>query len=258
MLEKWFFTVILASTMYGVISPLVYARRLQFLSAASSHTALLAVLLSIPLSAYFPSYISAILVGLVLIYAVGYAINRGVEPNTATSILVSFTASTSVLAMYFVITHYEIATDIWAMILGDPLLVTWSDLKFLSIVTAFVILVTVLTYREQIHIGFDRDCATLAGINVRLYDLAFYTVLGISTVAMLKVVGFVLQHVLILLPCAIAMKFARGSKGLIVYSVLISVIASIVGLTISLALNLSPSGVIGLVMFTFYLVGWLR
>jgi ABC-type Mn2+/Zn2+ transport system permease subunit len=160
--------------------------------------------------------------------------------------------------MYFVITHYEIATDIWAMILGDPLLVTWSDLKFLSIVTAFVILVTVLTYREQIHIGFDRDCATLAGINVRLYDLAFYTVLGISTVAMLKVVGFVLQHVLILLPCAIAMKFARGSKGLIVYSVLISVIASIVGLTISLALNLSPSGVIGLVMFTFYLVGWLR
>jgi ABC-type Mn2+/Zn2+ transport system permease subunit len=93
---------------------------------------------------------------------------------------------------------------------------------------------------------------------VRLYDLAFYTVLGISTVAMLKVVGFVLQHVLILLPCAIAMKFARGSKGLIVYSVLISVIASIVGLTISLALNLSPSGVIGLVMFTFYLVGWLR
>ncbi|ADB57247.1 metal ABC transporter permease [Archaeoglobus profundus] len=258
MLEKWFATVVLASAMYGLISPLVYARRLQFLSAASSHTALLAVLLSIPLSAYIPSYISAILIGLGLIYSVGYAINRGVEPNTATSILVSFTASTSVLAMYFVITHYEIATDIWAMILGDPLLVTWSDLKFLSTVTIFVILVTVLTYREQFHIGFDRDCAILAGINVKLYDLAFYTILGISTVAMLKVVGFVLQHVLILLPCAIAMKFAKGSKGLIVYSVLISVISSIVGLSISLTLNLSPSGVIGLVMLTFYLVGWLK
>jgi len=177
---KWLLTVVLASVMYGTISPLVYARRLQFLSAASSHTALLAVLISIPLSMYIPTYLTSMLVGLALMYAVGYAINRGVEPNTATSILVSFTASASVLAMYYVITNYELQTDIWALILGDPLLTTWKDLMFLGLVALLVILVASLTYREQFHIGFDRDCATLAGINVKLYDIAFYSILAIQ------------------------------------------------------------------------------
>jgi ABC-type Mn2+/Zn2+ transport system permease subunit len=255
---KWLLTVVLASVMYGTISPLVYARRLQFLSAASSHTALLAVLISIPLSMYIPTYLTSMLVGLALMYAVGYAINRGVEPNTATSILVSFTASASVLAMYYVITNYELQTDIWALILGDPLLTTWKDLMFLGLVALLVILVASLTYREQFHIGFDRDCATLAGINVKLYDIAFYSILAISTVAMIKVVGFVLQHVLILLPCAIAMRFVRGSKLLIVSSVAISMLGSIIGLALAIELNLSPSGVIGLVMFSFYALRWLR
>ncbi len=255
---KWLLTVVLASVMYGTISPLVYARRLQFLSAASSHTALLAVLISIPLSMYIPTYLTSMLVGLALMYAVGYAINRGVEPNTATSILVSFTASASVLAMYYVIRNYELQTDIWALILGDPLLTTWKDLMFLGFVTLLVISVALLTYREQFHIGFDRDCATLAGINVKLYDIAFYSILAISTVAMIKVVGFVLQHVLILLPCAIAMRFVRGSKLLIVSSIAVSMLGSIIGLALAIELNLSPSGVIGLVMFSFYALRWLR
>jgi len=75
---------------------------------------------------------------------------------------------------------------------------------------------------------------------------------------MIKVVGFVLQHVLILLPCAIAMRFVRGSKLLIVSSVAISMLGSIIGLALAIELNLSPSGVIGFVMFSFYALRWLR
>ncbi len=255
---KWIATVVMASVMYGILSPIVYARRLQFLSAASSHSALLAVLISILLSSYLPGYLTAIVFGLLMMYAVGYAINRGVEPNTATSVFVSFSASASVLVMYYVITHYELVTDVWAMILGDPLLVTWSDVVILSLVSFVTLTVSILTYKEQFHIGFDRDCAVLSGINVNVYDATFYTILGLSTVAMLKVVGFVLQHVLILLPCAIAMRFAKGSRGLMLYSLTLSVISSVIGLLLALQFNVSPSGVIGLVMLTIYVLGWLR
>ncbi|RLI86150.1 MAG: metal ABC transporter permease [Archaeoglobales archaeon] len=257
MVEKWFLTVALASLMYGILSPIVYARKLQFLSAASSHTALLAVLISIPLSPYIPTYLTATIVGLILIYGVGFAISRGIDPDTATSILISFTASSSVLAMYYVITNYEVGMDVWALILGDPLLTTWGDIIILSAVTLLVLTVTVLTYREQFHIGLDRDCATLC-INVKAYDLAFYTILAVSTVVMIRVVGFVLQHVLILLPCAIANRFARGSKSLILSSLSVSLCASIFGLALALKLNLSPSGLIGLVMFAFYALRWFR
>lgn len=254
---KWLLTVTLASVMYGTVSPIVYARRLQFLSAASSHTALLAVLISIPLSSYIPSFVTALIVSLILMYSVGYAISKGIDPNVSTSILVSFTASSSVLAMYYIVTNYEVGMDVWALILGDPLLTTWNDLTILFIVTLLVVTITMLTYREQFHIGLDRDCATLC-VNVKIYDFIFYTILAISTVAMIKIVGFVLQHVLILLPCAIAMRFAKGSKSLILSSLFISTCASILGLILAMELNLSPSGVIGIVMFSFYALRWFR
>ncbi len=252
--EKWILTVTLASLMYGILSPIVYARKLQFLSASASHTALLAVLISIPLSNILPDYLVSIAVGLALIYAVGYAIDKGVDPNTATSVLVSFTASASVITMFYVVTKYEVRTDIDALIMGDPLLVTWRDVTVLIVASIFVVSVVALTYREQFHIGLDRDCATLAGINVKIYDALFYTILAISTIAIIKIVGFVLQHVLILLPCAIAMRFARGMKALITYSVVISISSAVLGLFLALNLNLSPSGLIGLIMFAFYLL----
>ncbi len=257
-IEKWLLTVFFASLMYGTISPITYARKLQFLSAASSHTALLAVLISIPLSKFIPDYFVSILVGLILMYIVGYAISKGADPNTATSVLVSFTASASVITMFYVVTNYEVRTDIDALIMGDPLLVTWKDVILLSLVSFFVVMTIVLTYKEQFHIGFDRDCATLAGIKVKLYDFIFYTILAISTIAMIKIVGFVLQHVLILLPCAIAMKIARSMKSLIFYSAFISVSSAMIGLLIALNLNISPSGVIGLIMFAFYILGLRR
>lgn len=256
--EKWLLTVFFSSLMYGLLSPIVYARRLQFLSAASSHTALLAVLISIPLSKFLPDYLVSISIGLALIYAVGYAISKGVDPDNATSILVAFTASAIVITMFYVVTNYDVRTDIDALIMGDPLLVTWRDVIVLSVVSAFVTLAIILTYREQFHIGFDRDCAILAGINVKVYDAVFYTILAISTIVMIKIVGFVLQHVLILLPCAIAMKFARGMKALIIYSALISVSSAIIGLILALNLNVAPSGLIGLIMFAFYILGLRR
>lgn len=253
-LEKWLLTIFFSSLMYGMLSPIVYARRLQFLSAASSHTALLAVLISIPLSKFLPDYLVSISIGLALMYAVGYAISKGVGPDNATSILVAFTASAIVITMFYVVTNYDVSTDIDALIMGDPLLVTWRDVIVLSVVSTFVVSAIVLTYREQFHIGFDRDCATLAGINVKIYDAIFYTILAISTIAIIKIVGFVLQHVLILLPCAIAMRFAKGMKSLILYSTLISVFSAVVGLILALNLNIAPSGMIGLITFTFYIL----
>jgi ABC-type Mn2+/Zn2+ transport system permease subunit len=69
---------------------------------------------------------------------------------------------------------------------------------------------------------------------------------------MIKVVGFVLQHVLILLPSAIAVAIAKNSKGVVLTSVVISVVAGVVGLYLAIITNQAPSGVIGLIMFLIY------
>jgi ABC-type Mn2+/Zn2+ transport system permease subunit len=249
----WFATILIASTMYGFLSPLIYARRLLYLSSASAHIALLAVVLAIPISKIaLNSYFWAVMISLALMYAIGYTIHRGVDADTATAVFVAFTASLSVIAMYIVLTRYPIEADLMGLILGDPLLATLKDVVYLLVVSAITVTSVVLTYREQVYIGLERDCAVISGINVKLYDFVFYTVLGISTVAMIKVVGFVLQHVLILLPSAIAVAIAKNSKGVVLTSVVISVVAGVVGLYLAIITNQAPSGVIGLIMFLIY------
>ncbi len=247
---KWAMVVLSASIVYGALSTLVSARRLYFLSAASAHVSLLAVVLAIPLSRLaLNEYIWAVLIGLIMIHAVGYSIRRGMDEDVATAIFVSFAASLSVIAMYIVLTTYSMSYDLWAIIIGDPLLATWGDVAWVSAVAVLTLIATILTYREQITIGVERDCAVLTGIRVEYYDFLLYTLLAVSTVAMIRVVGFVLQHVLIFLPSAIASLVAKDSKSMLSISVLVSVLSGMLGLQISVVVNQAPSGVIGLLMF---------
>lgn len=252
--SRWATIIIFASLTYGALSPLISARRLYFLSAASIHTALLAVVLAIPLARLtgLNEYGFAVAIGLMLTYCVGYAIYRRIDADVITAVFVSLTASLSVLAMYFVLTKFSIGADLWAIILGDPLLASREDAYYAMAVALFTVVAIVLTYREQVCIGIERDCAVLSGINVMFYDWIMYTLLGMATIAMIKIVGFVLEHVLLFLPSAIAVTLARSSKDVLIFSVFVSLISGLVGLHISVMLNQAPSGVIGLLMFLIY------
>ncbi len=250
---KWAMVVLSASLVYGALSTLISARRLYFLSAASAHVSLLAVLLAIPLSEFaLNERIWALTFGLILVYAVGYAIRKGMDEDVATAVLVSFSASLSVIAMYVVLTSYPTSYGLWAIVIGDPLLASWGDVAWVFSIALLTLIATILTYREQITIGLERDCAVLTGIRVELYDLLLYTLLAVATVAMIRVVGFVLEHVLIFLPSTIASLVAKDSKSMLSISVLVSVLSGMLGLQIAVAVNQAPSGVIGLLMFGIF------
>ncbi len=253
---KWILVMIAAAMAYGFLSPMVAVRRLRFLSAASSHAALLSITLAIALTrliGIFNEYIWAILLSLLLMYLVGYMIYKGTDPDAATSVFVAFSASASIISMYFILTRYPIEVDLWAVIIGDPLLASWNDVIY-ALVIAFLIAISVsLTYKENVCIGVERDCALIAGIRVMLYDWLIYTLLGLAAIAMIKVVGFVLEHILILLPSTIAALYAHSAQKALVASVIISLVASLGGLFLAIILNQAPSGTVGLILMIIYL-----
>jgi len=254
---RWILAVSVAAAVYGLLSPVVAARRLFFLASASPHAALFAVAVSILLSratSVGTPYIWALLLGLAMMYGVGYAIHRGLDTDVATSLLVAATATGSVLAIYHILTRYPLEVDIWAYIIGDPLLVTWGELVPIAIVGLLAVLAIILTYREQLCLGIDPESVKISGINTALYDWVLYTALAIATIGMLRIVGFVLEHVLILLPVAVASNVTDSSTEAAAMSVGIALAASMTGIAISILLNASPSGTIGLLLLIIYLL----
>ena len=253
---RWVAVVLSAALAYGFMSSIVAARRLYFLAGASAHSALLAAVLALPLAAFaglLDEQAWAILVGLVLTYAVGYMIYRGVDPDTATAVFVAATASASVLAIYYVLTRFPLEVELWAIVVGDPLLASHREAWLALAIAALTALGVLLTYREQVYVGIDREFAQLSGIRVWAYDLLAFTLLALTTVGLIRVVGFVLEHVLLLLPSAIATHLSASSRGVLVISVSVSVLASLAGLYLAVLLNQSPAGVIGLLLLMVYL-----
>lgn len=253
---RWLIVIASASLSFAVLSPMVAARKLYYLASSLPHAALFAAVLGYPLSVVFggdPS-IWALVVGVPLSYLVMYLVQRGVEEDIATAVFVSFTVSASVAAIYFVLTHYTVQTSLWSYILGDPLLVSWDDTVYSVVVMAVSLAITLPFYREQILIGFDRDFVEASGIKTKLYDYLIITALTFASIGFLKIVGFVIEHVMLLLPAAIALNMSRSSLQALGVAIAASVVASIIGLFLAIILDFAPSSAIGFILLAGYII----
>lgn len=251
-----FLTALLSSLVFGSISPLIAARRLYFLAVEVSHIALLAVALSIVLANTTPinnEVLWAIALGIIMIYMVGLAIHRGIDPDIITSVITAASVSGSVIAIHLVLTRYRVNYSLWSLILGDPLLVTRRDLYTLIIITAIVVTISVLTYKVVIYVGVDRDSAMLTFRNIGIYEFLFFTSLGLASIALLRIVGYVIEHILILFPALISMNLVEGGRRVMVMSIYVSVISTLLGFILSLKINIAPAGAIGLTALSIYI-----
>lgn len=260
----WVLVMASSGIVFGALSVMVYSRRLMYMAAASPHSAFLAASLSIPLSLSLGLSMDVwmLLVGLLLIYLVGLLAYKGMDPDEATSLFVGFSASGGVLASYYVLTHYPFSSSIVAVVFGDPLLASRSDV-IISVATAIALLLFVYTsVGEIVYIGADLDDALLSGLRVWLYDLALYTAIGVSVLVMVKSVGFILEHVLILLPGLTAHYATKGVYKTLTLSILVALFSSILGLALAVVLNQSPSAMTGMILvgafITAYIGGWRR
>ena len=251
---RWTITMLCTSIVYGALSPAIAARRLYFLAAAAPHTALFSALLAIPIASSvscLPLYLWALILGIPLINIVAYMVRRGVDPDVATSILVAFTASGSVIMMNIVREVYS-SYSVWSYIVGDPLLVSESQLPYLAIVAIAILTLVTLSYREILSLGIDRDSVFLAGVRTQVYDFLLFTLIAVAAIAMIGVVGFVLEHILILLPASIAIALTDSAFRALMLSIAISVISGLLGLALSLHLGIAPAGAIGMILLLIY------
>ncbi len=253
---NWLVLLVLAGLSFGILSPVISGRRMMFLAAAMPHSALLSAVLGIPLSILYGLSPSewAIIIGTPLPLFIYILERKGVSEDTATSVYVAATASLSVALIYYVLTNYPLQTSLWSYILGDPLLSTWSDVLLAGFITLLLLVLLTPFLREQILLGVDRDFAVSTGIRAELYDIVFLLLLSLSSIGFMRTVGYVLEHVLILLPSSLALLVSRSGRQVVLYSVTAAVTSAVIGLLIGVSLNLQVSASVGLVLLTGYII----
>ena len=255
---EWVLIMGAAGLGFGALSSLVYSRRLMFLAAASPHAAFLAASLALPLSAMLggPVELYTLVIGLLVIYSAGLLVHKRVDPDEATSIMVSASSSLGALAMFYAVREYPSAR-ITSIVIGDPLLASRTDAVVTVLVGLLVLVVALLSAREVYYAGIDPDDARLSGLRLWAYDAALYTLIGLTAVGMVRVVGFVMEHVLILLPGAIGATITRGVYPSLLLSSSLGLFAGLTGIFLAVNLDLAPSPVAGTILVIAYLAAWL-
>ncbi len=253
---EWSLAIGAAGAALGSVSLLVYVRRLLFAAAGAPHAAFFAASLSIVISASLggPRLLWTVIVGLSIVYLLGYAAHRGIDPDDATALVVSASSSLGVLTSLYVLSKYSYGSSVIGIVMGDPLLAGRGEVLAGLAVAAVAVAVTLGAAREIAYIGLDRDDALLSGVRVWLYDLALYTLLGLVVMGLVRIVGFVVEHVLLLLPGAIAARRGGPGYGPVLASIAITLLAGGLGLVAAILFDLAPSGVIGLIVVAAFLV----
>lgn len=140
---------------------------------------------------------------------------------------------------------------------GNILWASKSDLAMLIGLDVLIFVVTALFHRRFLAICFDEKQAALQGQNVKLLYFLLLSLVAITVVLMIQVVGAILIIAILSLPAAIANTYTHRLSRMMILAVILGLIISFFGIGFSYSFNWPPGATLALTATTAYLISLL-
>jgi zinc transport system permease protein len=218
---------------YGVF---VVQRRLSFLSVGLSHAAFGGVALGLLLQ------INPLWTALPFTVAVALGITAVTHAGTVSSDTVIGVFFPAALALGVILLTFKqsYTTDAFAYLFGSILAVRPVDLWILGGITLLA-MGTLPLWGRWAYATFDRDLARADGVPVERDDYVLATLLAVTVVAAVKIVGIVLAAAFFVIPAAAARLLTGTFRAMTILAVVVGMCTAVGGLGGSYVFNL-PSG----------------
>ncbi|MEV5112850.1 metal ABC transporter permease [Peribacillus frigoritolerans] len=247
-LQNAFLTGIIIGAIAPLVGVFVVVRRMSMISDALSHVALAGIAFSLLLQKSFLSLAGLNPLYIGMAFSVGGSLFieklRGVYKHyqeLATPIIMSGGMGLSVI---FISIADGFNTDLYGYLFGSVSAVSRADLYVILAVGLVVALMLTLLYKELFLLSFDEEHAKASGIPYKAIHFIFIVMVALVIAASMKIIGILLVSSLMTLPVAASLRFAKGFKQMIGYSVLFGEVSVIGGLFLSYNLDLAPGGTI--------------
>lgn len=253
-----FMAGIMLSPVLAVVSFFVVLRRFSFIGVGVAHSAFGGVALGSLLG------ISPTLTALGFSVAVANGISyigRQGKLSTDTAIGIFF-ALAMALGVIFIGMSDQYNVDLFGYLFGNILAITNQDLITIAVLGGMVLVSIFLFFKELLFVAFDSEVASVSGMPVAFLDHFFMTLLALSVVISIKIVGIVLVSSLLVIPGATAFQITNRYISMIVVSIAVSLAATIGGLLISYYADLASGATIvilaSIIFFIAFTVGRFR
>lgn len=145
------------------------------------------------------------------------------------------------LGIIFVSLTPGYAANLMTYLFGDILTVSMGDILMLALLSLVTIVVFRLLYKEILLVSFDETYARSQGVPVDGLNYLLISLVALTVVFNIRVVGIILVISLLTIPQAAANLLYRDHRRLIPLSIVFALFSSICGLFLSYLLDI-PSG----------------
>ena len=221
----------------GPLGAFVVWRRMAYFGDALAHSALLGVALGLLLGTNANLAIIAVCIAVALLL-VALQRQRYLASDTVLGILAHGTLS---LGLVVVALQGSVRVDLFALLFGDVLAMTVSDLYWIYGGGAAALALLLWLWRPLLAVTVHEDLARVEGVNVVVVQLGFMVVIALVIAVAIKIVGVLLLTSLLIIPAAAARRVSTTPEMMAVLAAIIGTVAVIGGLSGSLQWD-TPAG----------------
>jgi ABC-type Mn2+/Zn2+ transport system permease subunit len=224
----------------AVVGVYVVLRGLSFIGAGIAHASFGGVALGFLLGVN--PVLTAIGFCLAIAWGIGFVARKGrVREDTAIGI---FFASSMALGILFIGMMHGYNVDLFGYLFGSILAVTPQDVWITASLGVAVLLVVGVFYKELLFVIFDPQMAEVTGVPAGKLYFLLLSLVALTVVLSIKVVGIVLVSALIVTPAAAAYQLSEDFRRMMALAVVIGVTSAVGGLLLSYWLDTASGATI--------------
>jgi ABC-type Mn2+/Zn2+ transport system permease subunit len=245
---------LIAGTLIGavcaIIGTYVVLKGLSFIGAGIAHASFGGVALGFFLK--LNPILTAVFFCLGTAWGIGLVSRKGqVKEDTAVGIFFASTMALGILIIGF-IKGYNV--DLFGYLFGSILAVSGDDVWITVGLSAAVLILVLLFFKELLFVVFDAEMATVTGVPAAKVYFLLISLMALTVVLSIKVVGIVLVSALLVTPAAAAYQLTENFRRMMLLSILIGVASTVGGLLLSYKLNTASGATIVLLSTLIFFV----
>lgn len=233
----------------GMIGTYVVCRRLVFLSGGITH----ASFGGIGMAYYFGAnpLLGALLFAVLSALGIEtFTARKQIREDSAIGLLWSLGMAIGIIFIYLTPGY---APNLMSFLFGNILSVTGTDIFWMGVVDLAILLIFRTMYHPILFVAFDREYARSQNFPTRTISYLMATLVAVTIVISIRVVGIVLLISLLTIPAVIGNLISKSFGRILLYGSVIAALSAFAGLYISYQTNI-PSGASTIFVLTVTLI----
>jgi len=251
-MQRALLTSVLVGAICGLLSCYVVLKRWSLLGDAISHAVLPGVAIAYLLG--WPFFIGAFITGALTSLGIG-AIERHTRIKSDAAMGLMFTGAFALGIV--IISKIATSTHLMHILFGNVLGVQPANMLLTLTASMITLLVIWLAYRPLMLYTFDPQQAQALGFNTSIVHYGLILLLTLTIVASLETVGIILVVAMLITPGATAHMLTDRFATMLWLSVAVGVSSAVLGLWLSVVLDVASGGSIVLVATGLFLLALL-